>query len=182
MFSFQDSKRKGSDYWWQDSNMDYASAVKFLVNSNQQVLCFESFHLHSNQTSFFHTQIHKQLCFFKFHFTHQFLQLCNKLTLVHFKCRETRADLTLFKPSNLFLWSWGLLREENWGFKRKILTSMSGLYLSSNTAIAASDPEPMATELGHYFSQCISIQYFLKKEIKISSTNDTEVYTLSSSH
>lgn len=53
---------------------------------------------------------------------------------------------------------------------------MSGLYLSSNTAIAASDPEPMTTELGHYFSQCISIQYFLKKEINISSPNHTEVY------
>lgn len=32
---------------------------------------------------------------------------------------------------------------------------MSGLYLSSNTAIAANDPEPMVTKLGHLFSQYI---------------------------
>lgn len=35
------------------------------------------------------------------------------------------------------------------------LTSMSGLYLSSKMAIAASDPEPMVTKLGHFFSQRI---------------------------
>lgn len=32
---------------------------------------------------------------------------------------------------------------------------MSGLYLSSNTAIAANDPEPTVTTLGHLFRQCI---------------------------
>lgn len=40
---------------------------------------------------------------------------------------------------------------------KKCLTSMSGLYLSSNTAIAAKDPEPTVTQAGHLFSQCIQI-------------------------
>jgi len=39
---------------------------------------------------------------------------------------------------------------------------MSGLYLSSNTAIAANDPEPMVKKSGHLFHQCIWTKYFFE--------------------
>lgn len=31
------------------------------------------------------------------YFTHEFLQLCSQLTLVHFKCSKTGADLTFLE-------------------------------------------------------------------------------------
>lgn len=31
------------------------------------------------------------------YFTHEFLQLCSKLILVHFKCSKTGADLTFLE-------------------------------------------------------------------------------------
>lgn len=60
---------------------------------------------------------------------------------------------------------------------------MSGLYLSSNTAMAASDPEPVMTTSGHPFSQWIQVWHlFLEKNIvNLSSTNQTEAYLAYSS-
>lgn len=41
---------------------------------------------------------------------------------------------------------------------------MSDLYLSSNIAIAAKDPEPMVTKSGHSLSQCVQRQWVLKEK------------------
>lgn len=85
----------------ENSNTHYAGTGKLLKSTvTGKLYVFKAFTYIQITQVFLYIHLH-EAAFLSIYLTHQYLRLCSKLTLLYFKCRETRADLTFLKLKTL---------------------------------------------------------------------------------